>query len=79
MEELMLDLQGYGGGYLKTAINICDEFLSDDKLIVYTEGLNYPKEETNGFRTGLFEKGNLVVLIDEGSASASEILSGAVH
>lgn len=79
MEELILDLQGNGGGYLRTAISMCDEFLSDDKLIVYTKGRAFPKQETNAFREGLFEKGKLIVLVDDGSASASEILSGAIQ
>lgn len=79
MEHLILDLQGNGGGYLNTAIEMADEFLNDDKLIVYTEGRSQPKDETYAHRPGLFEKGKLVVLIDEGSASASEIVSGAIQ
>lgn len=79
MKHLVLDLQGNGGGYLNTAIEMADEFLDDDKLIVYTEGRRQPKDETYAHRPGLFEKGKLVVLIDEGSASASEIVSGAVQ
>ena len=79
MKQLVLDLQGNGGGLLSTAIDMADEFLSDDKLIVYTEGRSFPREDTHGSRKGLFEKGNLVVLVDEGSASASEIVSGAIQ
>ncbi len=79
MENLILDLQGNGGGYLKTAIDLADELLSDNKLIVYTQGRSFPKEENKASKVGLFEKGKLVVLIDEGSASASEIVSGAVQ
>ena len=79
MSQLILDLQGNGGGLLNTAIDMADEFLSDDKLIVYTEGRAFPREETNATHQGLFEKGNLIILIDEGSASASEIVSGAVQ
>ncbi|NNE55486.1 MAG: peptidase S41, partial [Flavobacteriales bacterium] len=79
MKQLVLDLQGNGGGFLSTAIDMADEFLSDDKLIVYTEGRAFPREDTHGNRKGLFEKGNLVVLVDEGSASASEIVSGAIQ
>lgn len=79
MEQLILDLQGNGGGLLSTAIDMADEFLSDDKLIVYTEGRSFPREDTHGSRDGSFEKGNLIVLVDEGSASASEIVSGAVQ
>jgi carboxyl-terminal processing protease len=79
MSNLILDLRGNGGGYLKTAIDLADEFLDDNKLIVYTEGRSFAKDETYTRRKGSFEKGKLVVLIDEGSASASEIVSGAVQ
>lgn len=79
MKNLILDLRGNPGGYLKTAIQIADEFLSDGKLIVYTEGRNRPKESFNATTQGYFEKGPLVILMDEGSASASEIVSGAVQ
>ncbi|MCB0761881.1 MAG: peptidase S41, partial [Flavobacteriales bacterium] len=79
MKDLILDLQGNGGGLLKTAIQMADEFLSDDKLIVYTEGRAFPREDTHAYIKGNFEKGKLVVLIDEGSASASEIVSGAIQ
>ena len=79
MQDLILDLQGNGGGMLRTAIEMSDEFLSDDKLIVYTEGRAFPRENTHAYKKGLFEKGRLVILIDGGSASASEIVSGAVQ
>ena len=79
MRDLILDLQGNGGGMLRTAIAMSDEFLSDDKLIVYTEGRAFEREDTYAQYKGLFEKGRLVVLIDEASASASEIVSGAVQ
>lgn len=79
MNSLVLDLQGNGGGLLSTAIEMADEFLSDNRLLVYTEGRSFPKDETYSRRQGLFEKGRLVVLIDEGSASASEIVSGAIQ
>jgi carboxyl-terminal processing protease len=79
MQDLILDLQGNGGGYLRTAIEMSDEFLGERKLIVYTEGRNAPREDTYATSDGRFEKGKLVVLIDEGSASASEIVSGAVQ
>ena len=79
MKDLILDLQGNGGGMLQTATHMADAFLSDDKLIVYTEGRAFPKEETRAFRRGGFETGRLCVLIDQGSASASEIVSGAVQ
>lgn len=79
MKELILDLRGNGGGLLKEATDIADEFLDGDKLIVYTEGEHVPKLEYRCKRDGLFEKGKLVVLVDETSASASEVLSGALQ
>jgi carboxyl-terminal processing protease len=79
MKHLIIDLRGNGGGYLKTAIQLTDEVLDDKKLIVYTEGSKSPKQEYYTTSKGGFEKGKLVVLIDEGSASASEIVSGAIQ
>ena len=79
MEDLILDLQGNGGGMLRTAIQMADEFLSEQKLIVYTEGRSFPRDDTYARIPGRFEQGRLVVLIDQGSASASEIVSGAVQ
>ena len=79
MRDLILDLQGNGGGMLRTAIAMSDEFLSGNKLIVYTEGRAFEREDTYAEAEGFFEKGRLVVLIDEASASASEIVSGAVQ
>jgi carboxyl-terminal processing protease len=79
IENLILDLRGNGGGYLKTAIEISDQFLENNKLVVYTEGTNEPKREYNATTSGIFENGNLIVLVDESSASASEIVSGAVQ
>ncbi len=81
MKDLILDLQGNGGGYLNTAVEMCDEFISGDRLLVYTEGRSFPREDyrANPKVAGAFEKGRLVVLIDESSASASEILSGAIQ
>ena len=79
MKHLVLDLRGNGGGYLKTAIQLADELLDDQKLIVYTQGVKSPKQEYYTTERGNFEKGKLVVLIDEGSASASEIVSGAIQ
>lgn len=79
MKNLIFDLQGNGGGYLNTAIELCDEFLSGSKLIVYTEGRAFSRKDTYARRIGKFESGKLVLLIDESSASASEILSGAVQ
>ena len=79
MKNLVLDLRGNPGGYLKTAIQLADEFLPQNKLIVYTEGRSRPREIYKATSRGLFEVGGLVVLIDEGSASASEIVSGALQ
>ncbi|MFZ4741376.1 MAG: S41 family peptidase [Bacteroidales bacterium] len=79
MKDLILDLRGNGGGFMDIAIELADEFLSAEKLIVYTEGISSPKQNFNSTAKGGFEKGKLVVLIDEGSASASEIVSGAVQ
>ena len=74
IQKLILDLRGNGGGFLNEAVNIADEFLDDNKLVVYTQGENTPKTEYRCKREGMFEKGKLVVLVDETSASASEIL-----
>lgn len=79
MQSLILDLRGNGGGYLNVAVDICDQFLSGDKLIVYTKGAKSPRQELKAQKKGLFEQGRLVILVDESSASASEILSGAVQ
>ena len=79
MKNLVLDLRGNPGGYLKTAIQLADEFLPEKKLIVYTQGRSRPKESYAATTNGFFENGALVVLIDEGSASASEIVSGALQ
>jgi carboxyl-terminal processing protease len=79
MQKLILDLRGNGGGLLGVAVNIADEFLDGNKLIVYTQGSHVPKYEYKCKRDGLFEKGELVLLVDEGSASASEVLSGALQ
>ena len=78
-ENLILDLRGNGGGYLNTAFRLADEFLDADKMIVYTQGDKQRRQEYKSTSRGSFEKGKLVVLIDEGSASASEIVSGAIQ
>lgn len=78
-KHLVLDLRGNSGGYLKTAIHLADEFLSDKRMIVYTEGVSSPKREYLSTSKGQFEEGKLVVLMDRGSASASEIVAGAVQ
>lgn len=79
MTDLILDLQGNGGGYLNTAIKMADDFLSGDKLIVFTEGRAFPVDKRHARYEGKFEKGRMVVLIDQGSASASEIVTGAIQ
>ncbi len=79
MENLILDLRGNPGGYLKTAIQLSDEFLSDKKLVVYTEGRSRPRESFFASQRGFFEQGALIVMVDEGSASASEIVAGALQ
>jgi carboxyl-terminal processing protease len=79
MEDLILDLSGNGGGWLPVAVELADHFLSGNKEIVRTEGSKVPDRNYIARRTGLFEKGNLVVMIDGSSASASEIVSGAIQ
>lgn len=79
MKKLILDLRGNSGGYLGTAVDLSDEFLGMDKLIVYTEGVKSPRQDYKSTLLGSFEKGDLVVMINEGSASASEIVAGAVQ
>lgn len=79
MQSLILDLRGNPGGFLDAATKLVDEFLDGNKLIVYTSGKSRPRSEYKARRDGLFEKGDLIVLIDEGSASASEILAGAIQ
>lgn len=79
MKDLILDLQDNGGGYLNAAIDLANEFLGEKELIVYTEGLHAPRSEFFAKGTGKFQKGRLVVLVNEYSASASEILSGAIQ
>lgn len=79
MQKMILDLRGNPGGYLDAAVDITDEFLPIGKLIVYTEGKAHPRQEYHSTSRGDFEKNELVVLVDEGSASASEIVTGAVQ
>ena len=79
MESLIFDLRGNTGGYLNTAIELVDQFIDEGKLIVFTEGIHSPRQEWRSTAAGLYTTGKLVVLIDEGSASASEILSGAIQ
>ncbi|MBN2807708.1 MAG: S41 family peptidase [Prolixibacteraceae bacterium] len=79
VENLVLDLRGNGGGYLKQAFEISDQLLPTSKTVVYTEGLRSPRKDYTSTVEGEFENGNVVVLIDGGSASASEIVAGAVQ
>ncbi len=79
IENLILDLRGNGGGLLQAAFKLADHFIDNFKMIVYTQGMHSPKKEYKSSGEGDFEKGRLIVLIDEGSASASEIMAGAVQ
>jgi len=79
MKQLVLDLQSNGGGYMNTAIELSDEFLGKGQCIVYTEGLHNPRQQADATEKGSFERGNLIVLIDEYSASSSEIVTGAIQ
>jgi len=79
LKNLILDLRSNPGGYLSAATEIVDEFLDDKKLIVYTEGRTQRRVEYRAENPGNYESGKLIVLIDEGSASASEIVSGALQ
>lgn len=79
MQNLILDLRGNGGGYLNAAIDMANEFLPANKLIVYTEGRAYPRKNELSRGDGSMKTGKIVVLIDEGSASASEIVTGALQ
>lgn len=79
MIKLILDLRGNSGGYLQTAIRVADEFLEQRQLVVYTEGHNRPRQVAYATGKGSFRSNPLVILIDEGSASASEIIAGAVQ
>ena len=77
--NLILDLRDNGGGYLRTAIKVADQFLSTNKLIVYTKGTSSPRSNYFSTAKGNAEKSKLVILIDEGTASASEIVTGAMQ
>ncbi|OFX42163.1 MAG: peptidase S41 [Bacteroidetes bacterium GWA2_30_7] len=78
-KNLILDLQGNSGGYLNTAIELADNILGENKLIVYTLGVSSPKQEYSSTSSGGFTEGKIIILVDEGSASASEIVSGAIQ
>lgn len=79
MTSLILDLRHNGGGYLSAATALADEFLPDKQLIVYTQGVHEPKTDYFATKAGKFEKGKLVLLVDETTASASEVLAGAIQ
>ena len=79
MKNIILDLRGNGGGLLSTAINICDEFLKKGDIIVYTKGKSQPRETFSATNKGILTDTKLIVLIDESSASASEIVAGAIQ
>ncbi|MEI7830835.1 MAG: S41 family peptidase [Prolixibacteraceae bacterium] len=79
IKNLVLDLRGNGGGYLGAAYDLANQFLEANKLIVYTEGSHSPRKDYMSNVNGDFLKGNLIILIDEGTASASEIVSGAIQ
>lgn len=79
LQSLILDLRGNGGGYLAAATALADEFLPNKQIITYTQGLNSPREDYIATSNGEFENGKLVILVDENSASASEVLAGAIQ
>jgi carboxyl-terminal processing protease len=79
MKNLIFDLQGNGGGLLDAARGVADEFIAGDKLLVYSIGRSQPRSDLTADRKGLWEKGGLIVLTDEYTASASEIVSGAIQ
>ena len=79
MESLILDLQENGGGYLEAAVRIANEFLEDNDLIVYTEGNKQKRRDYLADGSGSLKKGRVVVLVNEFSASAAEIVTGAIQ
>lgn len=79
VKALVIDLRDNGGGYMEEAIAIADEFLKENQLIVYTKNKNGTEEKTFATKEGAFEEGKVYVLIDENSASASEVLAGALQ
>ncbi len=78
-KDLILDLTDNSGGYLHAAVELADEFLASGEMIVYTEGRTSPRKDYTSTSFGAIQQGKLVVMIDEGSASASEIVSGAIQ
>ena len=79
MKKLIFDLRNNGGGYMSAATDIVDQFLPSGKLIVYTEGRNQPKDPYYSTSRGILEDVELVILINSMSASASEIVAGAIQ
>lgn len=79
MQDLIFDLESNGGGYLGAAVEIASQYLKEGDLIVYTQGRSQPKQVFNASGKGLFRRGRLIVLVDEFSASAAEIVAGAVQ
>ena len=79
MKDLILDLQSNGGGYLGAAVDVASQFLRPGSLVVYTQGRNQPKQVLKAEGAGLFRQGRVVVLVDEFSASAAEIVTGALQ
>ena len=79
MQHLILDLQENGGGYLKAAVDIANEFLQKNDLIVYTEGRKVPRTEYKADGSGVFRQGKVIVLVDSYTASAAEIVTGAIQ
>ncbi len=79
MEEVIIDLRGNGGGFLNAAVQLSEEFLQKDQLIVYTEGKSSPKKSYFASKRGKYAQMPMAVLINQGSASASEIFAGAIQ
>jgi len=79
VKDLILDLSGNGGGYLNAAVDLADEFLETQKMVVYTQGISSPRSNYRATDAGEWTNGRLVVLVNESSASASEIVSGAIQ
>ena len=79
MQDVIIDLQGNGGGFLQASVKIAGEFLENNDLIVYTQGRAYKRKDYKAVGNGAFRQGRVVVLVDEFSASAAEIFSGAIQ
>lgn len=79
MKKLIIDLQSNGGGLLSAATALCDELLPGNRCIVYTKGIHFPREDMKSTNKGVFQEGELAILVNEYSASASEITTGAIQ